>query len=116
MTNVGTIIARTTQTALGVHVRTIHENLATVRMHDLADFADRWFEHPCVEGYVTISAARSRACSSALARRSARSMSPSFKQATETTLNPAMTALAGLVPCAEVGIRQTLRSASPRAA
>ena len=56
---------------------------------------------------------RARAAS-ALARRSARSMSPSLRQATGTTLNPAMTALAGLVPCAEVGIRQTLRCASPR--
>src|SRR5205823_10202779 len=53
---------------------------------------------------------------SALARRSARSMSPSFKQATDTTLNPAMTALAGFVPCADVGMRHTLRCASPREA
>ena len=30
------------------------------------------------------------------------------------TLKPAMTALAGLVPCAEVGMRQILRCASPR--
>src|SRR5205823_10965370 len=60
---------------------------------------------PCVEGYVTINAARSRACSSAFARRSARSISPSFKHATERTLKPAITALAGFVPCAEVGTR-----------
>src|SRR5437016_12556093 len=50
MTNVGTIIARTTQTAFGGHVRTIHENLATVRMHDLADFADRRFEYAVCRG------------------------------------------------------------------
>ena len=37
-----------------------------------------------------------------------------FGSATGTTLKPAMTALAGFVPWAEVGIRQTLRCASPR--
>ena len=36
-------------------------------------------------------------------------MLPSLSQATATTLSPAMAALAGLVPCAEVGMRQTLR-------
>ena len=35
-------------------------------------------------------------------------------QATATTFMPAMTALAGLVPCAEAGMRQTLRWPSPR--
>ena len=37
-----------------------------------------------------------------------------FQHATETTFIPAMTALAGFVPCADVGIKQTLRCASPR--
>src|ERR1700716_2148036 len=69
---------------------------------------------PCVLGYVIMNAARSRACASDFARRSARSTSPSFKVATETTLNPAMTALAGLVPWADCGIRQTSRCASLR--
>ena len=41
-------------------------------------------------------------------------MSPSSVQATTTTRMPAIAALAGLVPCAEEGIRQTLRWASPR--
>src|SRR5438093_13709694 len=50
MTNVGTIIARTTQTALGVHVRTIHENLAALGMPDLDALADRWFEHAVCRG------------------------------------------------------------------
>ena len=35
---------------------------------------------------------------------------------TGTTFSPAICALAGLVPCAEVGIRQTSRCASPRLA
>src|SRR6516225_113352 len=44
MTNIGAIIARTTETALGVHVRAVHENLATVRVDGVADFADGRFE------------------------------------------------------------------------
>ena len=71
---------------------------------------------PCVEGYVTISAARSAECSSALVRTSATSMLPRSSHATVTTLIPAMTALAGFVPCADTGMRQTSRCASPRSA
>ena len=45
MTNVRAIIARTTQAALGVHVRAVHENLTAVRVNDVADFANGWFEN-----------------------------------------------------------------------
>src|SRR5262249_37754462 len=45
MTNISTVIARTTQPALRIHVRAIHENLTTVRVHDVADFAYGRFEH-----------------------------------------------------------------------
>ena len=61
--------------------------------------------------------AASRAeCSSAFARKSARSTSPFAADATGTTFIPAICALAGLVPCAEVGIRHTSRCPSPRLA
>ncbi len=43
-------------------------------------------------------------------------MLPSRSQPTTTTCKPAIAALAGLVPCALDGIRQIVRSASPRAA
>src|SRR5438034_1311010 len=66
------------------------------------------------DGYVIIRHERSAWCASALARRSATSMLPFVSHATLTTFMPAMTALAGFVPCAEVGIKQTLRCASPR--
>ena len=42
------------------------------------------------------------------------SMLPAASQPTTTTRIPAMTALAGLVPWAEEGIRQTSRALSPR--
>ena len=51
---------------------------------------------PCVDGYVTISAARSFLCASALARKSATSMLPFASHATATTFIPAMAALAGI--------------------
>ena len=61
-----------------------------------------------------INAANRSACFSALARKSARSMLPSRSQPTTTTFIPAIAALAGLVPCAEDGIRHMSRCCSPR--
>ena len=69
---------------------------------------------PWVDGYVTMSAARSVACSSTLARRSSTSTFPSSSQATTTTRMPAITADAALVPWAELGMRHTSRAGSPR--
>src|SRR5450759_1809075 len=56
---------------------------------------------PWVEGYVTISAARCNPCSSAFAFTSATSMFPRSSVFTTTTCMPAITALAGFVPCAD---------------
>ena len=68
---------------------------------------------PCVDGYVTMSAARSAACSCAFVLRSSKSTLPSSSQATTTTRMPAIAALAALVPCADDGMRHTARVASP---
>lgn len=46
--------------------------------------------------------------------RSARSTWPSWAEWTVTTFSPAIAAEAALVPCADEGIRQTLRSWSAR--
>jgi len=70
---------------------------------------------PCVLGYVTISAASLPECSRALAFRSSTSMLPFAAVFTGTIVMPHITALAGLVPCALAGIRQTVRWPSPRA-
>ncbi len=64
---------------------------------------------------MTISTASSSPYCSILARRSSASTSPSSPVLTTTTFMPAMTALAALVPCAEDGMRQTVRWASPLA-
>src|SRR5438046_5481152 len=69
---------------------------------------------PWVDGYVIMSAASVSLCSAALARRSPRSMLPLASACTGTTRSPAITALAGFVPCADVGIKQVVRCPSPR--
>ena len=56
-----------------------------------------------------IRADRLSACASAFARRSLTSTLPSESQAVTTTFMPTMAALAGFVPWAELGIRQTFR-------
>src|SRR3954464_7343150 len=45
MANIGTDVAGTAKPDLGVHVRAVHVNLATVRVNDLANLADRGFEN-----------------------------------------------------------------------
>ncbi len=95
---------------LRVHVRAVHVNLAAVRMNDLANLADGRFENAVRRGIgdhqrreivfvlrPLLRADRPRQCCHLL------------RSATGTTLKPAMTALAGLVPCADVGMRQILR-------
>jgi hypothetical protein len=65
---------------------------------------------PFVDGYVTMIAATEGPCASSLARRSPMSTAPSEPHLTTTTRNPASTALAAFVPCADSGIRHTVRS------
>ena len=58
--------------------------------------------------------AHSLACCSAFWRSSSLLMLPSASVLTLTIFMPAMTADAGLVPCADVGMMHTLRCVSPR--
>ena len=75
-----------------------------------ADLADGLLEH-AVRGRVGHHDRGDRArCAASLARRSPRSIAPSEPHLTTTTRSPASTALAALVPCADSGIRQTVRS------
>jgi hypothetical protein len=45
MANVGPDVGGTAQAHLGVHVCPIHINLAAIRVNDLADLFDRFFEN-----------------------------------------------------------------------
>src|SRR5674476_833392 len=69
---------------------------------------------PCVEGYVTMIAASLSAFAAIFAWRSSRSTEPSAAAFTTTTDSPASAAEAAFVPCAEDGMRQTVRWVSPR--
>ena len=100
-----------------VHVRPVEIDLPAVRVGDLADLAHRLLEDPVGRGIGDHAAGEPLArAASALARKSSRSTSPFSAAFTGTTFIPAICALAGLVPCAEVGIRQTSRCPSPRLA
>src|SRR4051812_31857099 len=70
---------------------------------------------PCVDGYVIMIAARRSEYFSAARRMSATSTLPLLSHLVTTTLMPHICAEAGLVPCADSGIRHTSRCASPRA-
>ena len=112
--NVGAIIARPGQAHLRIQVRAIQINLAAVAMHDGADLTDAFFEN-AARGWVRDHHGREPVgMRSALAVRSARSILPCGSYSTTSTSMPAMCAEAGFVPCAEEGIRQTLRCGSPR--
>ena len=110
--DVGADVARAAQADLRVHVGAVHVDLAAVLVDDLADLLDALLEDAVrrrvgdhQRGELVL------ACSCAFASRSARSMLPCASHATTTTFMPAMTRWRGLVPCAEVGIRQTSRCA-----
>ena len=45
MANVCAVIPGTAKTDLGIHVRAVHVNLTAVRVHDVANFANRCFEN-----------------------------------------------------------------------
>ena len=69
---------------------------------------------PWVDGYVIMIAASRSPTEAIFARTSSRSTLPRSSQFTTTTSMPAITALAAFVPWALEGIRQTVRSSSPR--
>ena len=114
MANVRADVARPAKADLRVHVRAIHVNLAAVRMNDLANLADGRFEN-AVRGRIGHHQRGQIVFVRVGLRAQIGEIDVAVFQAGDgTTLNPAMTALAGLVPWAEVGMRQTLRCASPR--
>ena len=114
MADIRADVAGAAEADLRVHVRAVHVNLSAVLVDDLADFLDALFEH----------AVRARIGDHQAGELVAMLLGFGFQIGevdvalriglTATTLKPAMTALAGLVPWALVGIRQTLRCASPR--
>ena len=100
-----------------VQVGAVHVDLAAVLVDQRADLADALLEHAVGARIGDHQRRQPAACAARPwpgGRRGRRCRSRS--QPTTTTSMPAISALAGLVPCAEDGIRHTSRSASPRAA
>ena len=117
MADIGAVIAGPRQPDLRIHVGAVEIDLPAMAMHDVADLADVLLEHAVGGGIGDHDGGEIFGVLRRLgARDHSTSTSPLLSQATTTTSMPAMLAEAGLVPCAEEGIRQTLRCASPRAA
>ena len=85
------------QADLRVHVRAVHVDLAAVRVNDLADVLDAFFEHAVRGGVGDHQARRVRRRAARLwLCRSATSMLPLSSQATATTLKPAIDRAGGI--------------------
>ena len=113
--HVGADVARAAEPDLRVHVGAVHVHLAAVLVHDPADLPDRSLEdavggrvgdHERREGVAVGLGLRAQIVEVDVAR--------ARRSSTGTTCIPAITALAGLVPWADCGIRQVVRSLSPR--
>ena len=114
--DVGAVIAGPRQPDLRVQVGAVEIDLAAMAVHDVADIADVLLEHAVRRG---IGDHHGGEVFRMLLRLGAEIVDvdvASASQAITTTSMPTMLAEAGLVPCAEEGIRHTLRCGSPRAA
>ena len=112
--HIGADVAGPAEADLRVQVRAVHIDLPAVGVDDFADLADGFLED-AVRGRIgDHQAARSSCAPRPWRAGRPRQCCRRLSQATATTFRPAMTALAGLVPWAEVGMRQTLRWPSQR--
>jgi len=96
----------------GVHVGAVHVHLPAVGVDDVAKLRDASLEDTVRGGVGHHDRGKVLRVLRRLGRRSARSTLPLSSQATTTTCMPAMCAEAGLVPWAELGMRQMSRCPS----
>ena len=100
----------------GVQVGAVDVDLAAMLMDDLADLGDGLFEHAVRRGIGDHQRRQVGAVLLGLGPQIPDIDIASLSHCTTTTFRPAICAEAGLVPWAELGIRQTLRWSSPRLA
>ena len=94
-----------------VEVRAVDVHLAARIVHGLGDLEHVVLVHAVRRRVRDHQARRAKPRAAAiLARRSSRSTLPASSHATTTTFMPARTADAAFVPCADDGMRQTVRS------
>ena len=109
-------IAGPGQPDLRVQVGAVEIDLTAMGVHDVANVANAPFEDAVRRGIGDHHGREIVRMLLGLGRQVLDVDVACASQATTTTFMPAICADAGLVPCAEDGIRQTLRCASPRAA
>ena len=115
MRNIGAEFPRRGEPDQRIEVRAVDVDLAAVGVNDVADVPDAGLEHAVRRRIGDHDRGQVGAMRFGLRLAGpARSTLPSSSHATTTTFMPAICADAGLVPCADAGIRQTLRCASPR--
>ena len=108
--NIRTDVRELAQPDLGVHVGTIEVDESAVGVDDLTDLFDMLFKDPMGGRVGDHDGGQLLAVGLGLGDlRSWRSKSPRSSVLIGTTFIPAITELAGLVPWADVGTRQTLR-------
>ena len=115
MRDVGAEFAGRGQPDQRVHVGAVDVDLAAVGVHDLADLPDAGLEHAVRRRIGDHDRGQIGAMRCGLGLEVGEiDVAVASSHATTTTCMPAICADAGLVPCADAGIRQTLRCASPR--
>ena len=116
MADIGAVIAGPRQPDLRVHVGAVEIDLSAMAVNDVADLADMLLEHAVRRGIGDHDGGEVVAVLVRLGAEIVDVDVAARVAATTTTSMPTMLAEAGLVPCAEEGIRHTLRCGSPRAA
>ena len=109
MADIGADGAGAGEADLGVHVGAVHVNLAAVAVDDLADFLHVFLEHAMRRGIGDHQRGQIVLVLLGFEFQIGNFDAAVGVASTGTTFMPATTALEGLVPCAETGIRQTLR-------
>ena len=110
MANIGSKISGAAETNLRIHIRTVHVNLTTSSVDEIANIADAFLENTVSRGIGDHDGSEIVAVEVGLGAE----VGEINVAVGVTTCIPTITALAGFVPCAEVGMRQTERWASPR--
>ena len=114
MTDISADVAGPAKPDHRVHVCAVHVNLAAVLMHDVAHFANSLFKH-AVRRRIRDHQRRKFFVLFRFRPKIRHVDVSAFASVfTTTTFIPAITALAGLVPCADCGVRHTSRCFSPR--
>jgi hypothetical protein len=109
MAHISPKVGWATEPHLGIHIGPVHIHLAAVTMDDVTDFDNGRLKYTVGRGVGHHQRRQALTVLFCLGLQVGHIDIAVASQTTGTTFMPAMTALAGLVPWADWGIRQTLR-------